>query len=140
MMASEDGSSMPKWSKSSAGLVETFSAAVKPLQGAEQRKMFGYPCAFFNGHMFAGLHQENMILRLDPPDRAEFLSLPGARAFEPMAGRPMREYVVVPPEIVASPSALAPWLEKAVSYAGALPEKTASRKTKPKPKSGPAKA
>ena len=131
-MASTKGGSMPKWSKSSAELSRTFELAVKPLPGAELRKMFGYPCAFVNGQMFAGLHQENLFLRLPAPDREEFLALPGATPFEPMPGRPMREYVVVPPEMVAATSALSPWLEKALVYAASLPEKPAPRKASPK--------
>jgi hypothetical protein len=28
---------------------------------AQRRQMFGYPAAFVNGHLFAGLHQSNLV-------------------------------------------------------------------------------
>jgi TfoX/Sxy family transcriptional regulator of competence genes len=127
-MASDSGKPMPKWRKSPEELARTFEAAVKPMPGAELRKMFGYPCAFVNGQMFAGLHQENMIVRLGPEERAAFLALPGASQFEPMAGRPMREYVVFPPEVIEAPGELSAWLEKGIAYAAALPAKVAKAK------------
>ena len=36
--------------------------------------------------------------------------------FEPM-GRPMKEYVVLPPETVADPAALSAWFGRAYRYA-----------------------
>ena len=87
---------MPSFEKSPPELVARFEAAADRHPDATRRKMFGYPAAFYNGQMFAGLHQDSLILRLGPDDRASFLALPGSRIFEPMAGRPMREYVVVP--------------------------------------------
>ena len=62
--------------------------------------MFGYPCLFVKGHMAAGLFQEDVFVRLGEPDRAAVLQL-GGRAFEPVPGRPMREYVILPKATVA---------------------------------------
>ncbi len=90
--------------------------------------MFGYPAAFFRGNMFAGLFQDSMFLRLSPEHRAALCAHRGARPFEPMAGRPMREYVVVPPAILASENQLREWLEKARAYAASLPPKAAGPK------------
>jgi TfoX/Sxy family transcriptional regulator of competence genes len=73
--------------------------------------------------MFAGLHQEDMILRLGEADRAQLLKRPGAKLFEPMPGRPMREYVVVPPPLLDSETQLNTWLEKALTYTRSLPPK-----------------
>jgi len=33
--------------------------------------MFGYPAAFVHGHMFAGLHEDRVVLRLDEAGIAE---------------------------------------------------------------------
>jgi TfoX/Sxy family transcriptional regulator of competence genes len=79
--------------------------------------------------MFTGLFQDRMILRLSEGDRAELLRQPGAKTFEPMPGRPMREYVVVPPSVLGSEALLATWLERALAHARTLPPK------QPKPKS-----
>jgi TfoX/Sxy family transcriptional regulator of competence genes len=114
---------MPKLRAAPMDLVRVFDEMVRPLPGVELRKMFGYPSVFFQGQMFAGLHQESMILRLSEEDRARFLALDGAAQFEPMAGRPMREYVVVPPAMLGQPSDVAAWLERALAYAASLPAK-----------------
>ena len=86
--------------------------------------MFGYPAAFRNGNMFAGLFQDSMILRLGEADRLA-LSKRGGRPFEPMPGRPMREYVVVPAKVVGDPAELQTLIEKSAAFAASL---------KPKPK------
>jgi len=87
--------------------------------------MFGYPAAFVGGNMFMGLHQENLILRLSEQQRSAFLSINGASVFEPMPGRPMREYVVVPEAMVPDSSALRVWTSRALEYAASLPSKKA---------------
>jgi TfoX/Sxy family transcriptional regulator of competence genes len=104
-------------------LVRRFAAALAAAPGAESRKMFGYPAAFWNGNMFAGLFQHSMILRLSPEDRTSLAGRAGATPFEPMPRRPMREYVVVPPAIVESVGKLQRWVAKAYDYAGSLPPK-----------------
>ena len=42
-----------------------------------------------------------MLFKLAGEDHARALSLKGAHLFEPMAGRPMKAWVQVPPEHVA---------------------------------------
>jgi TfoX/Sxy family transcriptional regulator of competence genes len=123
MAAAKDPKAGPKWRKAPTELVETFQKALSGIAGAEPRKMFGYPCAFVNGQMFTGLHQENMILRLSEEDRSAFLALSGAKIFEPMPGRQMKEYVQVTPEVLASAKDLAAWMGKAFRYASSLPPK-----------------
>jgi TfoX/Sxy family transcriptional regulator of competence genes len=116
------------WTKAPEALVRLFNMAIEQLPQAETRQMFGYPAAFTNGKMFAGLHQDNMVLRLPDDERSLFLQQPGARVFEPMPGRPMREYVVAPPALLASTADLVAWLEKAFAYTSTLPPKKPSRR------------
>ena len=111
------------WEKSPEALAESFHQALPEDPRVVRRKMFGYPCAFVGGHMFAGLHRANVIIRLPAGGRAVLLARPNAKIFEPMPGRPMREYVVAPADIVEKPSELRDWLEKAFEYASGLPEK-----------------
>ena len=117
---------MPKWRPSPPELVKFFEKALKPFSEIQTRKMFGYPVAFVKGHMFAGLHQDNMILRLSGDDRTGFLQQDGAKIFEPMPGRLMREYVVVPASMLRSAKPLDVWLKKAWTYARSLPPKAAA--------------
>jgi TfoX/Sxy family transcriptional regulator of competence genes len=115
--------SMPRFSKAPAEVVARFREAVEGLPALESRTMFGYPCAFVHGQMFAGVFADRMMVRLAERDRAELLALPGARPFEPVAGRVMREYVELPPEIALSAAKLRPWFERGLAFAGSLPPK-----------------
>src|SRR5512136_3342590 len=107
---------MKKWKPAPAKAVAAFEMATPGLAGAEPRKMFGYSCVFAKGNMFAGLHEAGMVLRLPDEHRTEFLRLKGAEQFEPMPGRVMREYVVVPKVLLNSPERLRTWIEKSLAY------------------------
>lgn len=121
------------WRKSPPELVDLFERAVPHGPGIGRRKMFGYPAAFVNGHLFAGLHQESFVVRLPEADRERARAEHGARAFEPMAVRQMREYVVVPASVLGEPRTLAAWLARAMRCAGSLPPKP----PKPSRRDGP---
>ena len=111
------------WKKSPPELIEAFGAVAGRYPQLEQRKMFGYRAAFLAGNMTTALHEDRWIVRLAEPDRAELLATAGAAPFEPMPGRPMREYVVLPAGIEADPRATAGWVERAIAYARTLPPK-----------------
>ncbi|MGZ3590160.1 MAG: TfoX/Sxy family protein [Thermodesulfobacteriota bacterium] len=114
---------MKKWKPAPAKVVAAFEASTSGLPGAEPRKMFGYSCVFARGNMFAGLHEAGMVLRLPEEQRDEFLRLKGAKQFEPMPGRVMREYVVTPRVLLDSPERLRAWVEKSLAYVLSLPAK-----------------
>ena len=113
---------MPAFTKPPSALVDLFQRAVAELANVQSRQMFGCPAAFTKTQMFASLFQDRMIVRLSEADR-EAAARDGARPFEPMPGRLMREYVVVPAAVRESPSTLREWLAKAHAYAGSLPPK-----------------
>ena len=116
------------WRKSPPALIAAFDAALPGDAQVERRKMFGYPAAFAHGHLFTGLHQESLMVRLGETQRAALMKS-GGRPFEPMPGRTMREYVVVPESIVGDRRALAMWLKRGLAYVSSLPPKTARRKS-----------
>jgi len=126
------------WRRSPDALVSRFSEIVPSDPRVERRKMFGYPAAFVGGNMFMGLHQENLILRLPEQQRSAFLSIEGASVFEPMPGRPMREYVVVPEAMLPDSGALRVWTGRSLEYAASLPSKKAKPPVK-KAKAPPAR-
>ena len=111
------------WEKAPADLVERFTDAVTALPGASVRKMFGYPAGFANGHLFTGIFAANWFVRLPDDQRAE-LAAAGGTSFEPMPGRPMREYLVIPPHIADHTVAAEPWLTRALEHVQQLPPKT----------------
>ena len=118
------------WRKAPAELVERFGEAVAGIEGLELRKMFGFPAAFLNGNMVAGLHQDTFMVRLPDDLRAERFA-EGWSAFEPMPGRPMREYVALPPDVAADTAATRAWIERAAAHVRTLPPKA------PKPRKPP---
>jgi TfoX/Sxy family transcriptional regulator of competence genes len=123
---------MIEWTKSPVWLVEAFDAALPREASIERRKMFGYPAAFVRGNMATGLFKEHLIVRLPEERRLELLAEPGSTPFEPMPGRPMREYVVVSPALVSDAQTLRRWIGEAAAYAASLPAraKTSAKKTK----------
>lgn len=108
------------WDKAPAWLMELFAVALPDRAGVERRKMFGYPCAFVGGHMFAGVFQEIIFARLPP---GECDDLDGPPPFEPLPGRPMRAYVVLPEAVLEDEHELARLLDSAYAAAAALPPK-----------------
>jgi len=119
------------WRKSPPALVELFGAVIPDDAQVERRQMFGYPAAFVNGNMFAGLHQESFILRLSEKDRESMMEKEGADSFMPTPGRIMREYVAIPDHILADKAAAKRWLKRSLTFAAALPVKVKKLK-KPK--------
>jgi TfoX/Sxy family transcriptional regulator of competence genes len=114
------------WKKSPPDVIATFEKA-RPLDPAvESRPMFGYPAFFVNGNMIAGTFQDKIVVRLgDDP------AIPGAKTaepFEPMPGRPMTGFYVVPASVVRSPAKLREWVGRAHAHAKALPAKAAKKK------------
>ena len=60
-------------------------------------KMFGMPCVKRGGKAVVGLYEGEMVFKLpDAAARDLALELEGARLFDPMGGRPMKEWVQVP--------------------------------------------
>ncbi len=60
--------------------------------------MFGMPSIKRRGgKAFAGLYGDDMVFRLEGEAQETALALEGAHLFEPMAGRPMKAWVQVPP-------------------------------------------
>lgn len=116
------------WRKVPQENVELLANIVRAIPEAELRPMFGCPAYFINGNMFVGAHQEYMILRLSPADREEILQRDDVVTFTPMAGRPMKEYVIIPAVIFSSEAAFLPWLQKSRAYVSALPVKEAKVK------------
>jgi TfoX/Sxy family transcriptional regulator of competence genes len=115
------------WRKSPPTLVSLFDSVIPDDRRISRRKMFGYPAAFVNGNLFAGLHQESFILRLSAADREIMKDRLGATTFEPIKGRQMREYVVLPEDLLTDGAQLARWLEQSLAYAHTLVPKSKKR-------------
>lgn len=118
---------MAAWEKPSAELVARFDAWLPPAPGVDRRKMFGCPCAFVNGNMFAGVHEQNLILRLAESARAQLVASGTAGPFTVM-GRTMREYVAVSGTLAKPDGEVTDLIEQAFAFASSLPAKQSKRK------------
>ncbi|HYM62290.1 MAG TPA: TfoX/Sxy family protein [Thermoanaerobaculia bacterium] len=118
---------MPKWKAAPPELTTRFAEMLEAIPDAEPKKMFGYLAGFTGGNMFAGIFQDSIILRLPEAERLALQKI-GGKPFEPMPGRPMREYVVAPATTVAATAELVRWLKKAHAYAASLPPKNKAKK------------
>ncbi len=121
-----DKARMPKLEKSPPELVDRFDHIVASLARTpafERRKMFGYPSLFVGGNLATGLHGPGWLVRLPSDDLRGLLATPGAQPFEPMPGRPMKGYALLPADVVADDTALEGWVRKALDYASTLPTK-----------------
>jgi hypothetical protein len=114
---------MPTFEKSPPELVARFEAAAARHPEAVRRQMFGYPALFVGGNLATGLFADGWMVRLGETDLASLLALPGAAPFSPMAGRTMRGYGTLPPDVVGVDAALDAWLGLAIAHAGSLPAK-----------------
>ncbi len=80
-----------------AGL-DALVAALSETADVQRASMFGMPSVKRRGgKAFAGLYGEDMVFKLTGDAHAQALELDGAQLFEPMAGRPMKQWVQVPP-------------------------------------------
>jgi len=72
-------------------LAETFTA-----RGAKRSQMFGMPVLKAGDKVFAGTFGDAMTFKLGPDDLAKALKRKDVRVFEPMPGRSMKAWVLVP--------------------------------------------
>ena len=75
---------------------EELNELILDLEGVAPRKMFGMDGYACGRKSFGGWWKDKLVLKLPPADHARTMELPGAEAFDPMGGRPMREWVVLP--------------------------------------------
>jgi len=95
-----------------------------------QRKGKTMPYSSLNGHMFSFLDKEgNMGLRLPADAREEFLSKYNSKIME-QYGRKMKEYVIVPVELLKNTVTLSEYLQKSYLYISTLKPKPTKKKSK----------
>ncbi len=87
------------------------------------RPMFGNVSAFVNGNMFLGLYGNDLFLRLPDEDRQELLKKKGASLFEPMKGKPMKEYILIPRAWTNQPETIRSWVSRSLHWTSKLPPK-----------------
>ncbi|MGP8075227.1 MAG: TfoX/Sxy family protein [Thermoplasmata archaeon] len=110
--------------------VKLFESLTPEEAGVVTKKLFGQPAAFMNGNLFFGVFGEKLFVRLSEADRESARRLPGFVNFEPMPGRAMSEYFVLPKTVLESPSRSREWVRRSFRYAAGLPPKRVKRKSR----------
>lgn len=126
----EPGTKMPKPTEEAKA---AFSKLVPDEPAVTLKPMFGNLSAFVNGNMFAGLFGEDLFVRL-PDSESAAVKKQGGRDFEPMAGRAMKGYVVVPSTWRAKPAPAVLLIKRSLALTRAMPAKTPNTKAAPKKK------
>jgi TfoX/Sxy family transcriptional regulator of competence genes len=100
-----------------------FESLVPDDPRVQSRPMFGNRAAFVNGNMFLALFGSKVAVRLSEEDRARPLKQAGAEPFEPMPGKGMKEYVVLPDAWRKRRAKAEEWAERSFAWAAGLPPK-----------------
>ncbi len=100
---------------------ELFTSFLPSDSRVTVRPMFGNVSAFVNGNMFFGVFGNDLFVRLSDKHREELLKKKGASLLEPMKGKPMKEYVVIPRTWRTEPETVRLWVSRSLDWAGKLP-------------------
>jgi TfoX/Sxy family transcriptional regulator of competence genes len=135
-----------KWVKAPEALKKLLEDAMDRIE-CEKRPMFGYPAYFINRNMFTGLFQDQLFVRLSSKHLETLLKkFPSIRNLEPMPGRPMKDYFVLPRELYTNTRALKDAIRESVEHTRTLapkvktPRKKLSKEIAPHPKAPRSKA
>jgi hypothetical protein len=115
---------MADWAQKDDALIERVDGllAAAPVR---RKNMFGSSAWFLesNDMMFAGAWGEAIMVRVGAERTSSLIDAGEAEPFDPMGGKPMREYVLLNSERIAEDDVLLNWLDVASDFAGALPPK-----------------
>lgn len=90
--------------------------------GFREQKMFGGIAYMLHGNMCCGIHEDNLILRLNKALAREALETKEAYLFD-MTGKPMNTIVTIPRDNVKTPVKLKKWMKMALAFNQTLPPK-----------------
>jgi TfoX/Sxy family transcriptional regulator of competence genes len=121
-MSPQKKASMPKIPKPDEASRAFFQSLVPERPDVKVKPMFGNVSAFVNGNMFMGLFGSDLFVRLPDSDREKLMKA-GGGPLEPMPGRPMREYVILPATWRKQPKRIQGWVDRSLAWAQGLPPK-----------------
>jgi hypothetical protein len=88
----------------------------------EKKKMFGGVGYLLVGKMAFGIHKQSLIIRTSPEQAADWLKNGSALPFD-ITGRPMKGWVMFPPEKISGDQQISDLLNLSLNFVGTLPEK-----------------
>ena len=117
--------------KPDEALVERVEAATASMP-VRCKKMFGASSWFMdsNDQMFAGVWGDGILVRVGADETQSLIASGEASSFDPMGGRPMKEYVLLNADTIAEDSDLSEWLERGAAFTSSLAPKVKKAKKK----------
>jgi TfoX/Sxy family transcriptional regulator of competence genes len=88
-----------------------------------EKRMFGGLAMMINGNMAVGIVGYNLMVRVGPDAHEECVALPHAGPMD-FTGRPMKGFVYVFPEGIATDRELRTWVKRGSNFARSLPPKS----------------
>jgi TfoX/Sxy family transcriptional regulator of competence genes len=113
--------------KPSAEAIAAFEGALPDDPRVVRRSMFGMPAALVNGHVFAGVFERGVSLRLGAARVSELEGTDGVFPFLP-GGRRWPEYALADAERWSGTDELRGWVGEALAHTAGLPPKPAKAK------------
>lgn len=104
------------------GLAQRVHRVLGQLPGLSEQKMFGGVGFMLQGNIACGVFKHELMVRVGPERYFQALEKPHVRPSD-MVGRPMKGWVVVGQEGLASEQDLQDWLGLGAQYALSLPAK-----------------
>ncbi len=116
------------WKKPSEELSKFLDESISSFD-VKKKKMFGCPVYFVNDNMVAGVFENDIFIRLSEEDRKKIISESDeVMPFEPVKGRVMKEYVVLPDSLYNDHEKFHELLRSSYDHVSSLPAKKIRRK------------
>ncbi len=103
-------------------LASRIRTAVAGRAGVTEKKMFGGVAFLSHGHMFVGVSDRALMVRVGKALRQDSLARPHARVMA-FTGKPMAGYVFVDAPGIATAATLRFWIDRALDFVATLPPK-----------------
>lgn len=109
-------------------LADRVRALVAGRPGFREQKMFGGLAFMLNGNMACGIMGSELIVRVGKENFDATITLPHARVFD-MTGRPMRSFIHVAADGLATDEGLTEWADRGIAYVDSMPPKLLSHRS-----------
>ncbi|MEW6322562.1 MAG: TfoX/Sxy family protein [Acidobacteriota bacterium] len=103
-------------------LARRVRAALAGRTDLVEKHMFGGVCFMVRGHMCCGIVGSSLMVRLGAAEADRLADEPHVRPMD-FTGTPMRGFLYVDAEGLATPKALGRWVDRSVAFAESQPRK-----------------